>query len=304
VISFRYHLVSIIAVFLALALGIVVGTTLLNGPVTNNLRDQVNSLKKQRTDLDNRLKQLQAQVDDAGQFASTYGSQLVNGTLNGKSVLLIGLPGVSTSEEDGIAQQVQAAGGKIAGRIGLTNDYVDQRRAASILSLATGPARPLTVTLPQTSDAGQVGGALLAAVLTGQTQSSDLTQVLSGFSELHRITTDSGGVQPATSIVVVGSGTLAKSDYSGSAELALVTQLQAKKASVVVAGDAGTATQGGIVALVRGSDVRTHVSTVDNADTAAGQVATVLTLASTQNNQVGHYGTGPGADALFPSPAK
>ena len=41
VISFRYHLVSIVAVFLALALGIVVGTTALNGPITKDLRNQV-----------------------------------------------------------------------------------------------------------------------------------------------------------------------------------------------------------------------------------------------------------------------
>ena len=53
-IDFRYHLVSIVAIFLALAIGIVIGTTALNGPVTealqkgnaslngdlNNLRDQ------------------------------------------------------------------------------------------------------------------------------------------------------------------------------------------------------------------------------------------------------------------------
>jgi hypothetical protein len=304
VISFRYHLVSIVAVFLALALGIVVGTTLLNGPVTNNLRDQVNSLKHQRGDLDNRLKQLQGEVDDAGQFASTYGSQLVSGTLKDTGVLLIALPGASPTEEDGIAQQVQNAGGKIAGRIGLTNDYVDQRRASSILSLATGPARPIWLTLPETSDAGQVGGALLAAVLTGGGQHSDLTQVLSGFSELHMVTTDGNAVDPATAVIVVGNGTLPKADYAGGVELALITQLQKYKASIVVAGDAGSATGGGIVALVRGSDVRTTVSSVDNADTAAGEVSTVLTLAATQKQQVGHYGTASGADALFPSPAK
>ena len=36
-ISFRYHIVSIVAVFLALALGIVVGTPALNGPITKDL---------------------------------------------------------------------------------------------------------------------------------------------------------------------------------------------------------------------------------------------------------------------------
>jgi len=58
VISFRYHVVSIIAVFLALALGIVVGTTALNGPITTDLRNKVDSLNKllnARTQLANLL---------------------------------------------------------------------------------------------------------------------------------------------------------------------------------------------------------------------------------------------------------
>ena len=79
-ISFRYHLVSLVAVFLALALGIVVGTTALNGPITTDLRKQVNTLRSDRTTLANQVKALQARVDDSEQFAATYGSQLVAGT--------------------------------------------------------------------------------------------------------------------------------------------------------------------------------------------------------------------------------
>jgi hypothetical protein len=304
VISFRYHLVSIIAVFLALALGIVVGTTLLNGPVTNDLRHQVNSLKNQRADLNDQVKQLQAQVNDAGDFASTYGAQLVKGSLAAQNVLLVALPGASTGNEDGIARQIQAAGGKVTGRVGLTNDYVDERRASGILSLATGPARPLPLTLPTTNDAGQVGGTLLAWVLTGHGQHSDLTQVMSGFSELHMVTTDGNDITPTTKIVVVGDGALAKDDYASGVELSLVKALRKWGLAVVVAGDSSTAKGGGIVAQVRGSDVRSTVATVDNADTEAGQVSTVLTLAAALNQQVGHFGTGAGADALFPSPAK
>jgi len=126
VISFRYHLVSIIAVFLALAVGIVVGTTALNGPVTTDLRHQVNSLKGDRSTLSNQVKSLQGQVDDAGQFASTFGSQLVAGKLKGKSVLIIGLPGVASGMEDGIAAQISAAGAQITGRLNLAHDYVAQ----------------------------------------------------------------------------------------------------------------------------------------------------------------------------------
>ena len=40
-INFRYHVVSLTAVFLALAIGLVVGTAALNGPVADSLRGQV-----------------------------------------------------------------------------------------------------------------------------------------------------------------------------------------------------------------------------------------------------------------------
>lgn len=76
-ISFRYHVVSLVGVFLALALGIVIGTTALNGPVTSDLRHQVDDLKKQRSSLATQNKDLQGQVDTAGQFATTFGSQIV-----------------------------------------------------------------------------------------------------------------------------------------------------------------------------------------------------------------------------------
>ena len=43
VVDFRYHLVSIIAVFLALAIGIVIGTTALNGALLDNLKGSINA---------------------------------------------------------------------------------------------------------------------------------------------------------------------------------------------------------------------------------------------------------------------
>lgn len=302
-ISFRYHLVSLIAVFLALALGIVVGTTALNGPITTDLRKQVNTLKSDRTTLAQQVKLLQRQVGDAEQFASIYGGELVSGALNGQSVLMIGMPDAGASVQDSIARQIATAGGKVSGRVQLTNDYIDQRRGSDIATLATGPVHPVGLTLPETSDAGQLGGALLAFVLLGKGQPTDLSQVLGGFSELHMVNV-SGGVTPSTTVVIVGTGVLQNNDYGAKAELELVAALQQGGGHVLVAGDAASATRNGIVAGVRGpSGPKATVSTVDNADTAMGQVTSVLAVADVINSVVGHYGTGSGADALFPSPS-
>jgi hypothetical protein len=304
VISFRYHLVSVIGVFLALALGIVIGTTALNGPITTDLRKQVNTLKSDRSTLAQQVKTLQGQLGDAGQFASSFGAQIVNGTLTKQNVVIVGLPGAVGSVIDGIAKQISAADGRVSGQVQLTPAYVDQRRGSDIVSLATGSVRPLGLTLPVVNDPGQLGGALLAYVLLGKGEPTDLSQVVGGFSELHMISV-SGSITPSTTVVVVGTGAMPNGDYGAKSELAMVSALQRAGGHVVVAGDAASATQSGIVAEIRNSAaIRSAVSTIDDADGPIGQVTTVLAIADATHTNFGQYGTGKGADAMFPVPAK
>lgn len=305
-ISFRYHLVSIVAVFLALALGIVVGTTALNGPITKDLRHQVNQAKSQRDAYAQQVKQLDGQLNDAGQFAATYGSQLVSGTLAGKTVLLVDLPGVTSNMQDGVQTLLTAAGAKIGGRVSVTQEYLDPSRGGGITSLATGPAHPVGLTLPETSNAADLGGALLAYVLLGKGQQTDLSQVLGGFSELHMITVaGNASVTPSTTVLVLAPGTQPVNSYRSSAELTLVNALAHAGGHVLVAGDPAAATGGGLVATIRKTSAsRTAVSTVDDANNPLGQVSAVLALAAAIKGQIGQYGTKDGADALYPSPAR
>lgn len=305
-ISFRYHLVSLVAVFLALALGIVVGTTALNGPITKDLRRQVNEAKSQRDTYAQQVKQLQGQLNNADQFAATYGSQLVSGTLTGKTVLLVELPGVTSTMQNGVQTLLTAAGAKIGGRVSVTQEYLDPSRGGGITSLATGPAHPVGLTLPETSNAADLGGALLAYVLLGKGQQTDLSQVLGGFSELHMITVaGSASVTPSTAVLVLAPGRQRANSYRSSAELALVNAFARAGGHVLVAGNPAAAAGGGLVAAVRqGSDSRTSVSTVDDADNALGQVSAVLALSAAIKGQIGQYGTKAGADALYPPPAR
>jgi hypothetical protein len=306
VISFRYHLVSLVAVFLALALGIVVGTTALNGPITKDLRHQVDAAKSQRDAYARQVKVLHSELSNAGQFAATYGSQLVTGTLSGKTVLLVELPGATSGMQDGIDTLLTAAGAKIGGRISVTSEYLDPSRGGGITSLATGPAHPIGLTLPETSNAADLGGALLAYVLLGKGQQTDLSQVLGGFSELHMITVaGSSGVTPGTAVVVLAPGSQPANSYRSNAELALVDALAHAGGHVVVAGNSSAATAGGLVAAVRETGAsRGIVATVDDANDSLGQVSTVLALSAAIKGQVGQYGTEQGADALFPPPPR
>jgi hypothetical protein len=309
VITFRYHIVSLVAVFLALAIGIVVGTTALNGPVTSDLRSQVNDLKKDRSQLAAQNKTLQGQVDQAGQFATTFGTQLTAGTLKNQSVLVIGMPGSSAGLQDAIANQLADAGATITGRLDFTEAFIDPAQASSIASLAVqihGSVPGLQ--LPVTSDAGLLGAAVLGYVLTGQGGADqggadEVATVLTAFSGLHMISSNPQGIESAKTIVLIGDGSLPSTGSAGQDELDLLTALNTDGGKVVVAGDAGSATKG-IISLVRGSAAKSTISTVDDADSAVGQVSTTLAVAGAASGQVGQYGNQKGNDALFPTPTK
>lgn len=300
-ISFRYHVVSIVAVFLALALGVVVGTTALNGPITTDLRNKVDALNKAHAADSQQSQQLQQQLNTSNQFAGTFASKVVAGALTGEQVIMISMPGATGAAKSGVEKEVIAAGGSFSGRIQLTSDYIDPKQASNVLSLARH-VQPIGLTFPVTDDAGTLGGNLLSFVLSGEGQQSDISQVLAAFAAAQMLKVESSDVTPAKVIVVVAGGALPAGDAGGQTELQLVTQLQKAGCHTLVAGDPASSTLGGLVALVRGSGVdKGSVSTVDDADTLVGQVTSVLALAEAAGGKNGSYGTGAGASALFPS---
>ena len=57
-INFRFHLVSLIAVFLALGLGILVGSTVVDQGIVNRLDSEINSVRKENSAREATSKQL------------------------------------------------------------------------------------------------------------------------------------------------------------------------------------------------------------------------------------------------------
>ena len=73
-INFRYHVVSLTAVFLALAIGLIVGTAALNGPLSDELKNQVTQLRAQNQQYRSQVSSLKTEENQKEQFA-----QQVNG---------------------------------------------------------------------------------------------------------------------------------------------------------------------------------------------------------------------------------
>jgi hypothetical protein len=313
VIDFRYHLVSLIAVFLAVALGIVIGTTQLNGPVLSNLEGQVSALQEDKRQLEDQTRQLQADLDGAGAFDEAVGPTLVRDSLAGRSVVLVvGSADVPTDVVEGVTALLGSAGATVTGNIRLTAAYSDPETAASLQTYVTGPGRPPAAVLPVTDDTGELVAALLSGVLmvpvggAPPPDSAATSSVLAGLEELEVLSRDTTSVSPADFAVFLTAG--GYTEEEGAAErndalVDLVTALDGAGSGAVVAGDAASAAEGGLVAAIRADPaVTSAVSTVDDVGTPAGRVTTVLALAAEGRGTSGEYGVGEDTQPV-PAPA-
>lgn len=308
-ISFRYHLVSLISIFLAIALGIVIGTTALNGQVLDGLNDQVSSLTSDKRDLETRTTDLESQLNQDDAFGQAVAPTLVAGRLAERTVVL-----VLASEDldaDVVAQTtslVEAAGATVTGVLQLQPSFSDPQSAQDLQNYVTGEGLPPGLQLPDTDDAAVLVGSLLGAVLmtpaTGQPVDPAATAtVLAGLSTLDALTVESSDVTAADFAVLLtqSAPTGADVEARNAALGALAVGLDAAGQGVVAAGDTATAGDGGLLAAIRAdATLSGAISTVDNVNVAAGQVATVLALAAQGVGSSGAYGTGEGTEPLPP----
>ncbi|RSM42134.1 channel-forming protein, partial [Actinoplanes sp. ATCC 53533] len=91
-INFRYHVVSLTAVFLALAIGLVVGTAALNGPVVDTLKDRVDALSKDNSNYRDQANQYRDELSRTQEFATQISPGLLNGKLTGRKILVVVMP--------------------------------------------------------------------------------------------------------------------------------------------------------------------------------------------------------------------
>jgi hypothetical protein len=314
VIDFRYHLVSLIAVFLAVALGIVIGTTQLNGPVLTNLQGQVTALQTDKRALEDQNRGLQTQLDDVGSFDEAVGPALVEGSLTERSVVLVvGSDDVAPDVLEGLTALLGSAGATVTGTIRLTAGYGDPVNDAAVEAYASGPGRPAGLAPAAGTDAASVTADLLAEVLMvppavagtpGPVPAAATSSVLAGLEELGVLSRATSSVTPADYAVLLTAGALTEDDAlpRTAALTDLVTALDRRGSGAVAAGDPTATEDGGLIRALRAdSSVSAVVSTVDNVSVPAGRISTVLALAAESRGTTGKYGTGEDTQPVPPA---
>lgn len=295
-ISFRYHAFTVVAIFLAVALGIAIGNTGLSRSVV------VRGLERQTEELQQQLDETRATLSDARatverlEQATDVLPMLVDGDLAGHRVVLVTHAGVDGATLSQVSRALDAAGAELAAAFAVTvrmaaTEQEDRdlladlfgmvatddpaplvERATAVIAdrLTEGPqrrgAQPEADDIAQPEEDDILDGLLRAAFLSLPDGSPSLSEGdledLGGNGEL---------------LVVVAGGEEEPLPSADGFLVPLVRELVAQGAPVAAAESAGTTYP--FVATLRADEaVHGRIVTVDDADLSIGGAALVLGL--------------------------
>lgn len=307
-ISMRYHIVSLAAIFLALALGIVLGATKISSPILSGLQSDKSDLSSQNDTLAADNTSLTARVSSDDKFASSVANLTVRGTLPNATVVLITTVDADPGDRNAVLSLLARAGAKVTSQIQLTANFSDPTHADDLRTLSAR-VLPTGAKLPAVSQVGAVAGGLLASVLLTDkagktaTPAAQATSALSAFASGGFLQA-AGTVVPGRLVVILTGGAVTGGSEADRADAIadLATQLKQSAGGVVVAGSSGSDAATGTVGAIRANTASSAVvSTVDDVDTASGRLATVLGLVEQNGGGVGRYGFAASAQAQIPT---
>ncbi|MGH3657779.1 MAG: copper transporter [Micromonosporaceae bacterium] len=307
-INFRYHVVSLTAVFLALAVGMVLGTAALNGPVTEDLYSEAQSLRKSNGQLRDQIAAMEDELAGREEYVKEAAPLLLDGKLASKKVVLVAMPGAEKSTLDAVAQNVRLTGATLTGRVRFTDRFIDPVRREDARDLATRLLPPEVKDVPSDADGVTASAVLFGAVLLTHkpaVASEDRTAVLTGYQAETLIAPDKKITQPADGMIIVTDLPATEQDATERNTAVSAAVEQFGRAGPVVVAAPGAGGEGNPVAALRADPAqRKTLSTVDNANTSLGQLSAVLALVQRiSDHKTGHYGIHDGAQSRIPKPA-
>ncbi|MBB2943132.1 hypothetical protein FB565_002845 [Actinoplanes lutulentus] len=307
-INFRYHVVSLTAVFLALAIGLVVGTAALNGPVSENLRANLEALKKDNDVRRDQVNQARDELNRNQDFATELAPVVLAGKLATRKIAVVSLPGAEDTA-DAVTKMLNVANATVTARVRVEEKFLDPNYSNELLDLADQSSQvsiPVT-SLPRNSDGVETASALIALTLLQGTTSptqDDVTAVLTGLSQAGYLGVEDNATGGAEAIVLVAGEPATDKEATKKSAFAVTVAAQfGMNRPLIVAGDG--AGEGTLVAGVRSDpSLVKKISTVDNVSTVQGQVATAMaTTERLVQNKIGQYGLGTGSSSMVPSAA-
>jgi hypothetical protein len=278
--SARYHATSLIAVFLALAVGVVIGAALGGDTIDNTRKDLERSLTGNLQDARDRADELSAELGRANEFSSRVYPVLVRDQLHGRRIGLLALGDLPEGVLDSVEDALEPTGARLVA-VGVVREPVDTRGLADDLAktrFADLAGNPDTQTALGVGVGRQLvlGGTLLEPVRG------------------HLFSRASGNFGAVDGVIVVREQPQEMDSQqrtaAGRIESGLASGITATRAPAVGV-EASDAEQSS-VSFFASNDL----ASVDDVDLVAGQLATVFALLGAE----GSFGVKGSADRLLP----
>jgi hypothetical protein len=278
--SARYHATSLIAVFIALAVGLLVGAQFGGDALNNTRRDLEHSLVGNLQDARSRADELNADLNRSNEFAERVYPALVRERLQGKRFAIVALGGLPSPVTEEVEEALGPTGGRLVG-VGVVREPVD------VNGLAEDLAKTRFSALRTNSDGlTELGTGLGRQLVRGGT----LPEVVRG----HLLSRASGSFGGLDGVIVVRD----QPEEMGTVQREKTNQLETALM------DGITATRRPAVGVETSSDDSSSISffqanglaSVDDVDMTAGKLATVFALLGAD----GSFGVKGSADQLLP----
>jgi hypothetical protein len=275
--DFRYHALSLVAVFLALMIGLLLGVAIGDqGLVSSAERNVRDSLRKDVRQANGRSADLRRELSDRDRIDEALYPLLVEDRLAGQRIGLIGLGDLPDSTIRSVRDALENTGGRLSG-VAVVGEPVPAGAARSVKGASDPPTNGDYGRLGRQVGAGLVIGGKPAKGLSGAVLSSSSGRLegLNGVIVYHAPRDLSGDDAATTDAFEAG---LVDGLTSGEAEVAGIEESDTEPSQIQWYKDRG-------------------LPNVDNADTLAGHAALVFVLLGAN----GSYGQKDSAQALLPN---
>lgn len=294
-IDFRYHLVSIISVFLALAVGIVLGAGPLKQPIGESLQSQVDSLRTDRDDLREKLDAANGSIEDLNTYITESAPALLTETLKGMKVTLVSTPNTPSQTIKDVQGRLEDAGATVSDGGQLTAEALKTEESEKALEAL----KEIDSKLP--ADPREAFEKAIAHAYAGEHKGAyDAEQAAQVIDELRSAKRLNGGTYARADVVVFLLGDSAEEDAQPAEDYTGLLNELGSTAPAVAAGSVDSGNDGAIKQL---RDRKIAVTSVDGIDLSAGTVLTALAAADLHDTAKHQsYGFADSAKALVPNP--
>jgi hypothetical protein len=296
-VNFRFHVVSIIAIFLALAIGTVLGSAFVGRGVIDRLQSQIDRVSKRADDTEQRNETLGRDNSALSRYSQQTADYAVGRSLAGVRVDVVAERGIDGAAVDAQAKLLRQAGATVPGVVWLEPSWaLDTPETRAAMREATGLTNRAATPL-RTNAAGALGRRLASAppltddLLTSLVDAKFVT--LAGADGSPAPTAQEIAGDVARTLVLGGPTSPVPLDVVPALGGGLVDG-KAKTAigEVFAATDSVTDRSQWIDPIAGDDTINGSVSTIDDAERVEGQVAGTLALAELGTGGHGNYGLG------------